>query len=111
MQFPLQITLRGMSHSPALEAEIRARAAKLEQFHAEIVSCRVVVEIPARHKHQGKEFAVNIDLHLPGREVAVTRSHAEDVFVAVRNAFDVARRKLEDHSPRHPGSAGSEIPG
>ena len=101
MQFPLQITLRGMPHSEALESEIRSRAAKLEQFHADIVSCRVVVEIPARHQQQGKEFSVHVDVRVPGREIAVNRSHAEDVFVAMRDAFDIARRKLEDHGSRH----------
>jgi ribosome-associated translation inhibitor RaiA len=99
-----------MPHSEALEAEIRARAAKLEQLHSEIVSCRVVVEIPARHKSQGKEFTVHIDVRLPGREIALNRSHAEDVFVAVRDAFDIARRKLEDHGSRHTETPKAQAP-
>lgn len=104
MQFPLQITLRGMAHSEALASEIRDRAAKLEQFHPDIISCRVVVEVAARHRQQGREFRVHVDARLPGREVATDHSHDEDVFVALRQAFDAAHRQLEDHARRHGAS-------
>lgn len=96
MQIPLQITLRGIARSDALDALIRDKAAKLEQFHPRIMSCRVVVEVPGRHKHQGKPFVVHIDLKVPGGEIAVDRDHHENVHVALRDAFDAARRKLED---------------
>jgi ribosomal subunit interface protein len=96
MQIPLQITFRGMQHSPAVDAAVRDKAAKLEQFHDRIMSCRVVIEQPGRHQQQGKQFVVHIDLKVPGGEIAVNRDHHEDVFVALRDAFDAARRKLED---------------
>jgi len=96
MQLPLQISYRGMQSSAAIDALVREKAAKLEQFHPRIVSCRVVIEQPARHKQQGKPFVVHIDLKVPGGEIAVNRDHDEDVYVALRDAFDAARRKLED---------------
>lgn len=105
MQLPLQITFRHMEPSPALEARIRQRAEELDRFHPGIVSCRVVVEAPHRHHEQGKLFAVLIDVTVPGREIVVgheasgRRNHAhEDAHVAVRDAFDAARRQLEDHA-------------
>lgn len=96
MQVPLQITYRGIHHSDALDARIRDKAAKLEELHPRITSCRVVVEERHRHKQQGREFTVSIDLRLPGHELFVNRDHDEDVYVAVRDAFDAAGRKLED---------------
>ena len=39
---------------------------------------------------------MRVDLTLPGQEVAVTRVHDEDVYVALRDAFDAARRKVEE---------------
>ena len=60
------------------------------------MSCRVVIEQPGKHKRQGKEFVVHVDLKVPGGEIAVNRDHHEDVYVALRDAFDAARRKLED---------------
>lgn len=96
MQVPLQITMQGMAHSDALEADIRGRVAKLEQFHPRISSCRVAVEQTRKHHVQGREFTLKLDLRVPGREIVVTRDHHEDIQVALRDAFDVARRQLEE---------------
>lgn len=96
MQVPLQITMHGVPHSRALEAEIRERVAKLEQFYPRMISCRVTVEESSRHHRQGRQFTLRLDVRVPGREIVVTRNHHEDVYVALRDAFDAARRQLED---------------
>ncbi|HUL94137.1 MAG TPA: HPF/RaiA family ribosome-associated protein [Burkholderiales bacterium] len=96
MQVPLEITVRGMPHSPALEARIREKAARLEEFDSRIIRCHVMVEESGKHQHQGHRFTVRIDVRVPGREIAVTHEHHEDVFVALRDAFDAAKRQLED---------------
>lgn len=96
MQVPLQVTYRGMERSDALDARIRDKAAKLEGFHPHLISCRVVVEERHRHQHQGRQFTLSVEARVPGHEVLVNRDHHEDVFVAVRDAFDAAARKLED---------------
>ena len=103
MQSPLQITFRHLPHSDALEARIRERADELNEFFAHIISCRVVVEQQARHKHQGTQFNVRVDLRIPGHELDVTRDHDEDVLIAVRDAFDALRRQIEDHARRMRG--------
>lgn len=100
MQIPLQVTFQGIPRSDALEAAIRERAAKLEAFHPRLMSCRVVVEEKRRHQHQGRLFTVRIDLHVPGHAFAVNRDDDEDVFVALRDAFDAAKRMLEDEIRR-----------
>jgi ribosome-associated translation inhibitor RaiA len=96
MHLPLQITLRGLAHSAPLERLIRRQAQKLERFHSRLLSARVVVEVAGRHQHQGKQFVVGLDLKVPGAEIVIDRQHHEDPEVAVRNAFDAARRRLED---------------
>lgn len=98
MQIPLQISLHGIEHSDALYNAIREKAARLERYYDRIMSCRVVLELTARHKRQGKQFSVRVDLKVPGGELAVTREHDEDVQVALRDAFDAARRQLEDYA-------------
>ena len=60
MQTPLQITFRDMEPSAAVEANIREKAGKLEQFYDRIMSCRVVVEVPHGHQHQGRLYQVRI---------------------------------------------------
>ncbi len=98
MKTPLQITFRDMPHSEALETHIRDKAQKLEQFFGDIVSCRVVVDQPAKHQNQVKPFNVHIDLGVPGSEIVVDKQAHEDVYVALRDAFDAAKRRLEDYA-------------
>ena len=100
MQIPLQITLRNIASSAAVEAAIRRRAAKLDRFHRRIVSCRVVVEIPSRHKRRGKEFVVHLDIKTPGNEVVITHDHHQDLYTALHDAFHAAQRRLEGRA--HP---------
>lgn len=101
MQTPVQITFRGMPTSDAVERRIREKAAKLEHYHDRITSCRVVVEAPHRRHHKGRLYTVSIDLTVPGAELVVNNekrfhhSH-EDVYVALRDAFNAMRRQLED---------------
>jgi len=96
MQVPLQITFRDVPPSDALEARIREKAGRLDTFHPRIMSCRVVVEARDRHRQQGKQYTAHIDVRVPRREVVINRDHDEDVFVAVRDAFDAMTRRLED---------------
>jgi ribosomal subunit interface protein len=99
MQIPLQITLRNIAKSDAVEQAIRKRAEKLDRYHRHIVSCRVVVEIPSRHKQQGKEFVVRLDIKVPGSEIVVTHDHHEDLYAALHEAFHAAQRRLAAHAP------------
>lgn len=101
MQIPLEITFRHMDPSPAIEARIRQKAAKLNQFHDHIMSCRIVVEAPHAHQHKGKLYQVRLDIKVPGKELAITRRRPqdpahEDLYVAVRDAFNAAVRQLEE---------------
>ncbi len=105
MQLPAQITFHGMPHSAALEDAIRGRTARLERRYPQLISCRVVLGHAARHKQQGKEFVVRVDIKAPGAEIAINRDHSEDPFVAVRDAFDAARRRLNALARRKSGAA------
>lgn len=108
MQLPLQITFRHMEPSAAIEANIRERAEKLDQFCDHIMSCRVVVEPAHKHHHKGNLFHVRLDVTVPDGELVVKRDpgehHAhEDAYVSIRDAFDAMRRQLEDYVRRRKG--------
>ena len=108
MQVSPKIVFHGMDPSPAVEAKIMERIEKLEEFHSRIVSCRVTVSAPHRHSRKGKIFQVRIDIGVPGRDVIVNREpgrdHAhEDVYIAIRDAFNAANRQLEDHFRKRGG--------
>lgn len=111
MQVPLQITIRHMAHSEALDQHIREKAAKLEAFYPNIMRCQVTVEEDQLHKQQGRTFNIRIHLTMPGGEITVNRDRDEDVYVALRDVFDAATRKLEDFARKRRGAVKEhEVP-
>ncbi len=103
MNLPLQISYRNIGPSEAIEARVREKAEKLETFFGRITSCRVMIEAQERHRRKGRLYHVRIDITVPGGEIVVSRNPKakqahEDVYVAIRDAFDAARRQLDDHS-------------
>lgn len=105
MRRQLQIVFVQMPRSPALEARIRRAANDLETFFDGIVSCRVSVGAPHRHRHQGRLYHVVIEVGVPGMRIVVGPSPDEQTshvaaHVAVRDAFRAARRRLEDYVRR-----------
>lgn len=114
MSIPLHIAFRNMQSSPAAETQVRERVGALERFHPRITACNVMLEARHRHQHQGKLFQVRVDLVVPGGEIVVSRDpgadHAhEDLHVAIRDAFDAARRRLEDKARRLRGDMKTHV--
>jgi ribosomal subunit interface protein len=106
MQNELQVSFRHLEPSPFIASAIKKRARKLEKFFPRITSMRILVEPLQRRKKQGNLYHVRIDMTIPGKEIIVQRdpgrNHAhEDIYVAIRDAFDSARRQLEDFTRRN----------
>jgi ribosome-associated translation inhibitor RaiA len=108
MTVALQITFRHMDPSPALEARVRELASRLDRFSAQILRCHVVLEPSPHHKHQGALYDFRIDITLPDEQISIRHAHPadhahEDPYVALRDAFLAARRKLEDYERKRRG--------
>lgn len=121
MTTPLTVTFPRTKASPWLEAEIEKRFARLKVLFADIVSCRVVVEVPHRHHQRGNRFSIRIELGVPGEDLAITRDSnlhgvakdldeatlakrfdveatRRDVRVVLADAFAAAKRQLTDYA-------------
>ena len=126
MQVTPTVTFRGFHPSPGLESDIERRIDRLSTYYGAIVACRVLVELAHRHHESGNRFHVRIELTVPGEQIVVRHEHglhatAQDTdaeratkqdetdperqhaLVAVRQAFDVARRRLQDYARRQRG--------
>jgi cold shock CspA family protein len=125
---PTQVSFRGLARDDALEVDILERVAWLEQFYADIVRCRVLVEVPHRHRHDGRHFHVRVEVTVPGgapivishepslharmKDVEDEAHHKETEIesvrryarVAIRQAFDAARRRVEDFAREQRGA-------
>jgi cold shock CspA family protein/ribosome-associated translation inhibitor RaiA len=132
MQLTPTITFRGVERTPALEAEVMTRLGTLETYYQGIMGCRVLVELVQRHHEAGNRYHVRVDLTVPGEEIVVAheaslraatreagaekitrlaepdpeRKHAQ---VAIREAFDIARRRLQDYARRQRGTVKTPV--
>lgn len=131
---PTQITFRGLTRSDEIESDINERVRELEQFYADIVRCRVLVEVPHRHRRDGRHFHVRVEITVPGSapivvnhepslygdlrdgqdetlrkesEIDNVRRHAR---VAVHTVFNRARRRLEDFARLQRGAVKTHEP-
>ena len=100
---PLQLTWRDIPKSEAIEAEIRTKTEKLNRFYDNIINCRVVVEPSHRRHYKGNLYRIRINIDVPNKEIVVTRNPSEnraheDIYVVIRDAFDEARRQLQDYA-------------
>ena len=105
MQTAPQISFRNIDPSEAVEDHIRRRIADLEEFYPRIISCEVVIEAPQKRKVSGREFTVHLKLGVPGNDIETSRDvgrsgAAEDMNLAIHEAFDAARRILHDQDAR-----------
>jgi ribosomal subunit interface protein len=109
MELPLSVTFRDMESSAAIEDDVAHQVDKLERRFGRIMSCRVVIEAPHKHRHKGRMYQVSVDLKVPGREIAANstgpKDHAhEDMHVAIRDAFAAVERRLQDHARKSQGA-------
>ena len=104
MQHPVRITFRGAERSAALEDAVMQRAAKLEQFYPQLIGLEVTLELEEHSKQQGNHYAVKLVLAIPGNDIVIDHQRDEDPYVAVRDAFDAAERRLKAVNARSRGS-------
>jgi cold shock CspA family protein/ribosome-associated translation inhibitor RaiA len=109
MTIPLNITFRHELGSPALEARIRQLAARLERFSQHILRCEVIVDRASNRHQHGDVFDIRIEITAPAAHISIQRaspydlSH-QDPYVAVRDVFAAARRKLQDYEHERRGT-------
>lgn len=127
MQTAPTITLRRIKGAEDLEADIRTRLAALERYYPALIGARVLVEHAARRHQGGNRYHVRIELTVPGEDLAITRDasirsdlRAREIQrtrkqdepdpghryakVAIREAFEAARRRLQDFARRQRGA-------
>lgn len=130
---PIQVTFRNMQPSPAVATRVRREAAKLARYYSPIISCRVLIEAPHRHHRRGVRYHLRVEIGVPGNDIIVVheppsrhvlRNHDairpvkrdeisarhQDIYVAIRDAFDIARRRLEDHARVRRGAVKVHLP-
>jgi ribosome-associated translation inhibitor RaiA len=115
MHIPLDIRFHDLDASPALEAAIRERVAKLDKLYPRLTSCRVSVEAPHRQHRKGNIWEIHIELGVPGGKLAISREPhhprdkyaSPDIYTTLRDAFDAAERRVLDYKRQQGGPGES----
>ena len=115
MPVPIEIVFEGIEPSEAVRTRIEREAEKLEQFHDRITACRVAFQAPRHHHRKGGLYETRIHIVIPGHsEIAVRRSSSkhqahEDPYVCIRDAFNAARRLLQDKMRKMEGKIKAHV--
>lgn len=104
MQHPIRITVRGFERSEALDTAVKHRSEKIEQICPNLIGCEVTVELEEHSKQHGNHYVVKVVLQIPGNDIVIDHQRAEDAYVALRDAFDAAERKVKAVAERQRGS-------
>jgi Sigma 54 modulation protein / S30EA ribosomal protein len=112
MQIAPRTTFRGFRPSTAVRNDIRERIDRLGAVYPSLIRCRTIMELVHRHV-RGNHFHVRIELSVPGETIVIAhearlraagRREADpghkDPHVAVRDAFGLARRRLQGRARR-----------
>lgn len=113
MRNTVEISLRGIAASDALERYIRAEADKLAQVCDCIAGCLVVAEALQPERERAL-YAARLVIRLPGTEFMVNRERPDDVYQALSDAFAAAGLRLKEYQRRRGaarrGSDGKQGP-
>jgi ribosome-associated translation inhibitor RaiA/cold shock CspA family protein len=110
MTIAVHITFHGLPRSMAAERLAREKAAQLLRWCPDILACRVGIGLEHKHQRQGRAHGVRIDLTRPDQELVVDRAEHEDLFVALREAFDSIARKLQQATHTQRGEVKQHEP-
>jgi cold shock CspA family protein len=105
LETEVQVSYQDVPVDAEIERACRREVEKLERYCGRITGCHVHVSQPHRHHQKGNLYRVRIDHVLPGSEIVVSRAPAEHASdekpeLAIREAFDAVRRRLEDEVRR-----------
>lgn len=100
---PVTVNYIGLDPSDAVTTKAMDNVQRLQKHYPDLRSCHVRVQLDHKHQHQGKPFSVTLDATLTEHELSVNRVHAEDVYVALRDAFDALRHQIDRTVSRRRG--------
>ena len=107
MPFPLALSFQRVQRSGSLEDRARKLAQRLNRFSNRISECRMMLEARDEPGKVSVTYAVIIELALPGAHIHADSLHVDgsghaDIYLALRDAFNNARRQLQGLRRRSP---------
>ena len=115
MRVPVEITYRNVSKSDTIEKLIYEKVDKLNDFHDNIVSCRISIDQHKESKSSGNRYHVRIGVRVPpGKELVVRQKSAEEgtsesLRTVITEAFKTIIRQLKKLKQKQRGIVKSRV--
>lgn len=108
MEQPLELSFTNMASSEYVERSIRERVDRLERLYDRITSCHVFVTAPHKRHQKGNHYEIRLEVRVPGTELVVNNQPGdvnahEDIYVAIRDAFNAMERQLKKRKAKLSG--------
>jgi hypothetical protein len=108
VQSPIILKFHHIDRSGALEERARKLGHHLARFNERITHCNITLQGPdgpGDPDDGGAQYLVKIDLIVPGAQIHADSLHVDgaghqDIYLALRDAFNNAKRQLLDLSVR-----------
>jgi ribosome-associated translation inhibitor RaiA len=115
MQSSINITFRHLDHSGAVADRARKLGSRLQRFNERILESRMTIERSGNPSDGAAPYLVKIDLTVPGAHIhadsrGIDGAGHKDIYLALRDAFNNAKRQLLDLHRDQSGSARSLRP-
>jgi cold shock CspA family protein len=102
---PLRIVVHNTTLDPDARADVRGRVDHLGRFYPRIQSCRVTIDAPQRRRRTDRLlYGIRLVLTVPQGQIAIARQPRRTLTTALDEAFQAARRRLQDHARRLRGA-------
>lgn len=102
---PLRLAVHNTELSPQAHADIRQRVERLARYYDRITNCRVTIEVPQRRRRTDRKlYGARLALTVPLGSIVIDRQPRRTLETALDDAFQAARRRLQDHGRRMQGA-------
>jgi hypothetical protein len=97
---PITLTFHHLDRSGALEDRARTLGIRLNRFSERLTYCHMSLEGPGHRSTAAAPYVVKIDLIVPGAQIHADSLHVDgsghkDIYLALRDAFNNAKRQLQ----------------
>lgn len=96
----IQITMKDVQNSSAIEQQIKRRCKKIFQIYRDINHCHIVIDTLQRHSIK-PTFNIRLLVSWRGKDIIVNRKSHKDLYLVVRETFSALKRQLKSHTINH----------
>ncbi len=98
MKTQLKLAIEGTTITEPMKELIEERFSRLDRYYDRITGCTVAVTESKQGQRSGRFYSLRVAVTVPKGTIVVNRQKGDTLYVAVREAFDAVRRRVQDYA-------------